>query len=354
MFDLKKLATNDLILIDNELIKIRQLPGHPDADCEFFAVNGIRSSFLDTTPTHHALNSPMYKVELHPPGTTLSPNGMPIVPLEYRNDDGGPGYGKDARLFFTAPEDGEYRVRLTDARGFGGPNHNVRVTVRQPAPDIKVTFTPNAPKVWKGGTLPVAVSIERLDGFDGPVAVSIADLPLGYSSPSGRIDAGFHKTTLGISATADAIASTTPIKLIAKFQVGDKVITREVVGKPVTAVELGDIVTTTKASSLSIRPGEEARFVVAVERRNGFKGRIPIDVRGLPHSVTVQNIGLNAIMITEAETEREVVLRAESWVETGSVPLIVVASREGKNAEHAAPPLMLNILGKVNDNRAAR
>ena len=39
----------------------------------------------------------MYKVELHPPGTTFPPNGLPVFPLTYRNDDGGPGYGKDCR-----------------------------------------------------------------------------------------------------------------------------------------------------------------------------------------------------------------------------------------------------------------
>ena len=39
-----------------------------------------------------------------------------------------------------------------------------------------------------------------------------------------------------------------------------------------------------------------------VERRNGFTGRIPLEVRGLPHGVRVLDIGLNGILITEKET----------------------------------------------------
>jgi hypothetical protein len=87
----------------------------------------------------------------------------------------------------------------------------------------------------------------------------------------------------------------------------------------------------------------EARFIVTIERKEGFKNRIPIDIRGLPHGVTVQNIGLNKIMITEKETTREVVIRAEPWVVPATFPILVVAQREGKKAEFAATPVMLTI-----------
>ncbi|MFO0935497.1 MAG: WD40 repeat domain-containing protein [Gemmataceae bacterium] len=340
-----ELATNDLLLIDNELVKIQQLPGNPDADCDFFAVNGRRLGFLDTTPTQHALNSPMYKVDVLPPGTSVVPNGMPVFPLDYRNDDGGPGYGKDSRIFFTPPADGEYRVRLTDALGSGGPNHTARIVVRPPQPDIKLNFTHTNPSVWKGGMIPVNVSIDRFDGFDGPVAVSIENLPPGFTSLPGRIDAGFQSTTLGISAAADAKTSKGPFKVVARFRVpgSDREIVREVPGQSVNAEEPGDLVTTTNLSTLAIQPGGEARFVVTVERKNGFKGRVPVDVQGLPHGVRVQNLGLNAIMITENETKREVVLRAESWIDAMSLPILVVAHREGKGGNYGAKPIVLNV-----------
>lgn len=338
-----ELKANDLLLIDQELVKIRQLPGHPDADCDFFEVNGKRTSFLDTNNAHHAVNSPMYRVEAHPANTQLPTNGMPVFHLDYRNDDGGPGYGKDARLFFTAPADGEYRVKLTDARGYGGANDVARVVVRYPQPDIRISFSPNAPQVWKGGTIPIAVNVERIDGFEGPIQLSFADLPKGFSSIPGRVDAGFHTTTLSLSSTLDAVADSRPLKLMARLTVNGKEQVREFVGKSVMAVEPGDIITKVNSPSLTLKPGMETKFIVTVERRNGFTGRIPIDVRGLPHGVMVQNIGLNAIMITEKETQREIVLRAESWIDPISVPIIVVARREGKGTEHAAAPIILEV-----------
>ena len=68
-------------------------------------------------------------------------------------------------------------------------------------------------------------------------------------------------------------------------------------------------------------------MTVKIERRNGFKGRVPLDVKGLPHGVRVLDIGLNGILITERDTEREVVIYAEPWVEA-----------DGASVRGAGPP----------------
>src|SRR5205085_2976177 len=127
--------------------------------------SGQRVGWLDTTPTHHSQGLPMYKVAIHPPGKTFPPNGLPIVTLYYRNDDGGPGYGKDSRLFFDPPDDGGYQVRVTDARGQGGSDYAYRLTVRPPRPSFDVSFSLTAPGVWKGGVVPMTVSARRSDGY---------------------------------------------------------------------------------------------------------------------------------------------------------------------------------------------
>ncbi|HKB06519.1 MAG TPA: WD40 repeat domain-containing protein, partial [Gemmataceae bacterium] len=96
-------AMDDYVYVGNELIRIEELPLNPDADCSMYSVNKVRVGFLDTTPGHHPIGAPMYKVEIHPPGSTFPPNGLPVFNVNYRNDDGGPGYGKDSRLFFDPP-----------------------------------------------------------------------------------------------------------------------------------------------------------------------------------------------------------------------------------------------------------
>jgi hypothetical protein len=60
----------------------------------------------------------------------------------------------------------------------------------------------------------------------------------------------------------------------------------------------------------------------------------------------VLDIGLNGILITESETTRTFVIRAEPWVEPMAHPFVVLARREGKNTEHAARSLLLRVAGK--------
>ena len=80
-----------------------------------------------------------------------------------------------------------------------------------------------------------------------------------------------------------------------------------------------------------------------VERRGKFTGRVPVEVRGLPHGVRVLNIGLNGILITERETRREVVLYAEPWVKSMAHPVVVLARSEAKNTEHATRSVLLKV-----------
>jgi hypothetical protein len=68
-----------------------------------------------------------------------------------------------------------------------------------------------------------------------------------------------------------------------------------------------------------------------------------MEIRGMPRGVKVQNVGLNGILLTERDTARRVVLYAEPWVKPATVPLVVLATREGKATEHAAPAVMLTV-----------
>jgi hypothetical protein len=338
-----ELAMDDYLFVGNELLRIKELPLNPDADCSFYAIGGQRVGFLDTTPGHHPIAAPMYKVEIHPPGSAFPPNGLPVFHLNYRNDDGGPGYGKDSRLFFDPPADGEYTVRVGDARNDGGPNFGYRLTVRPPRPEFTVSFNPTMPSVWKGGAVPVAVTVNRLDGYDGPVQIKLENLPPGFEAPTTFIEGGQQSTTFALFATPQAANTETKLKLVARATIDGKEVVREVTGGAPKVVDPGDLVTTTALGDVTIKAGSEARLRVKIERKNGFKGRVPIEVRGLPHGVRVLDVGLNGILITERDTEREIAIYAEPWVKPMEHPFVVLAKREGKNTEHAAKSVMLKV-----------
>jgi len=339
-----ELAIDDYLYAGGELMRILALPKNPDDDCQFYQIADLRQGFLGTTPAHLSQGSPMYKVEIHPPNASFPPNGLPQFTLHYRNDDGGEGSGKDSFLLFDVPADGTYQVRVSDAAGAFGPTHAYRVTIRPPKPDFSVGFNPTAPAVWKGGAIPVGVTVTRRDGFEGEIRVQLEGLPNGFHAPPTFVEAGQTTTAFALFADGAAtVAPATKLKLVARAVVDERAVVHEAIGGAPKLVEPGEIVATTSAQEIAIKPGRESRFVVNIERRGKFAGRVPVEVRGLPHGVRVLNIGLNGILVTERETSREVVLYAEPWVKPMEHPIVVLAKSEGRNTDHAARSVLLRV-----------
>ena len=108
-------------------------------------------------------------------------------------------------------------------------------------------------------------------------------------------------------------------------------------------MEPGDLVTTTEQSEITVKPGQQVWLTAKIDRRNKFAGRVPLDVRGLPHGVRVLDIGLNGILITEKESVRSFAIYAEPWVEQMRHPFVVLARNESKGTEYAAKSVLLKI-----------
>ncbi len=339
-----ELAIDDYLYVNGEVVRMLALPRGPDDDAQFYQAGGQRLAFLGTSPTHHAFGESMFKVEVHPPGTKFPPNGMPVFQLHYRNDDGGPRYGKDSALFFDPPADGSYQVRVTDARGASGPAHAFRVTVRPPRPDFLASARVVGPQLLQRGSVPVDVKVQRVDGFEDQVNVTLKNLPVGFSASSTVIEAGQQGATLAIIGTPGAhLPAKWKATLIATAKAGGKEVRHEVPLALPAKIAAGDIVTTLRQSAITIQPGKESRFMVDIQRQGKFAGRVPLEVRNLPHGVRVLHVGLNGILITERETSREVVLFAEPWVKPMSRPIVITARREGVGGEFGAKPLMLEV-----------
>ena len=119
---------------------------------------------------------------------------------------------------------------------------------------------------------------------------------------------------------------------------------REATGGLPRVVPAGVLVTTTEQSEVAVRPGGKVRLTVRIERRNGFKGRVPLDVRGLPHGVRVLDVGLNGILVIPSESSRTIEIYCEPWVRPTEHPFVVLAKHEGKNTEHAARSVLLKVV----------
>lgn len=335
-------AIDDYVYLEGELAQIEELPRNPDDDCRFHVQHGRRQAFLGTTAMQHALGVPLYKVEIHPPGTKLAPNGFPQFDILYRNDDGGGPFGKDSYLVFDPPADGDYQVRVIDALGRTGPELAYRLTVRPPQPQFKVRVQSQPTIAPEGGCL-VTITAEREDEFDGPIDIQFAPLPSGWHLPPTIIPERRTSTVVALHAEASVKPLEGPLELTARAKIGPNVVEQKTSWNPPRLARPGTIQIVVLDKEVHLKPGGVARVQVEIQRLNNFKGRIPIDVRGLPHGVRPINVGLNGILITEQETKREFELYCEPWVRPQELPIVVSAKDESKNVDYLARSLPLKI-----------
>ena len=354
-FRLESLAglhPNDYLMMGDELVQIDFVPDQPDADIRVRGLGDERFSLLNTSPEAHAQTDPVYKVRVFEPGREFPPNGMPLFQLTLRNDDGGPGYGSDSHLDFVVPRDGEYLVHIKDVRGQEGEDFAYRLTVREAYPDFMLSADPGNPNVPRGGRVPVEVTADRHEGFDSPIEVDAENLPPGVKAIPATIASGQHSAVVILETSAEvATGSATPFRIVGRGKVADRVLVRVAdAGEPLRVVSVmppPDVVVAAAPQQVELEAGKEVTVTLQVDRKNGFKGRVPCAVINLPPGVTVVNSGLNGVLVTENQNTRTFTLRAEDWIETMDQPIYVVAEVESNSpTRHASAPLMLNVHGK--------
>jgi hypothetical protein len=346
------LEAGDYVMAGSEIMRVDSLPLTPDADVVMESFGGRRLAYFDTTSEGHGVDSAVYKVQLHHPGARFSPNGLPLVHLYYRNDDGGPVYGKDSLLHFTAPADGEYLVRIRDVRGLGGENFAYRLTIRQPRPDFRLSVNPKNPNVPLGGAIPITVTAFRMDDYDGPIEVALEGLPEGLHATKGTIAAGQTDTTLLLSAKPDAsLAQALPLRLAGHAKIGDRDVTHyadpDDKTKLIALMPKPDILMMAETKEVVIEPGGKAQVAVRIQRQNGFGGRVPVQVRNLPPRVRVLDVGLNGVLITEDQSQRSFMLEALPSAEPIEQLIYVAGNVETRSPlpyVHAAvQPILLKV-----------
>lgn len=342
----EEMDLNEWLYLQGEVCKIFRMPQGPDSGFNFYGTAGKRRSYFDTSATAHALDEPCYIVEPHPPGTELPPNGLPVFPLYYTNDDDGDRkLAGDSRLTFTAPAAGAYLVRVRDVRNQGSDRHAYRLTVRPPRPDFTVTLGGANPTVAAGSGKEFTLSAERIDGFDGDVTVDVAGLPPGFSVAGPLVIQSGHLDAKGVLlADAEAAKPTdeqlAKIEIAARAAVDGATVVKKVNGLgKITLAEKPNLIVRLEPAELTIAPGTTITATLRVER-NGFKDRVQFGVNNLPFGVIVDNIGLSGVLIPEGQSQRQIFLSARPWVPETSRPFQAVATNAGAQA---SPPVTLHV-----------
>jgi hypothetical protein len=117
-----------------------------------------------------------------------------------------------APLEFTAPADGDYLLTVSarDAATEFGPGQIYRLSVRPRRPNFRLVVMPAAPNRPEAGIVPAGgetayhVFLERVDGFNGAVELTVEGLPTGVSCPPQQLAPNQQMTVLVLTANADA------------------------------------------------------------------------------------------------------------------------------------------------------
>ncbi len=352
----REMDLNQFLYMSGEVCRLFRAPRGPDSEYDLYTMNGARRCYFDTSAVDHALNEPVYIVEPYAPGTRLADNGLPVFPVYYSNDDDGSRkLGRDSRLMFTAPADGDYLVRVTDTRDYSGPEFKYSLTVRQPKPDFAVSLNPRLLNVPAGGGERLIVSLDRIDGFEGEVRVEFSGVPKGYHLTSPLVIEQGHLEARGtINADPDAkpagAEAWKALKVTAVANIADHEVVKRVTPPEVALWPPPRLVARLRPDppddsagspeTIVIEPGQSVTALLQIER-HGYKGELRFEIENLPHGVIVDNIGLNGIMVRGGENERQVFLTAAKWVRPSERLIHAVADREGAQTSR---PLLLRVV----------
>jgi hypothetical protein len=359
----QEMQLDQYLYLQGEVCRLFRAPQGPDSEFVFYSSAGKRRDYFDTSATDHALDEPCYIVEPHPPGEKLQPNGLPVFPLYYANDDDGDReLGADSRLHFTVPASGSYLVRVTDNRGRNGPRFFYRLIVREARPDFTVTLNGGSPTVSPGTGREFSLTANRIDNFDDEIRVDITGAPPGFrittplviqagnSEAKGTINCDTNAMTpkaddmakIKVTATAivDGKAVVKSVNSFDKIALGGAA-TLFVECEPYDAKETNFVMRAVaeKPQEITLAPGGSVPAWIKVQR-HGHDDLITFTGENLPHGVIIDNIGLNGVLIPKDESRRQIFLGCEKWVPDTDRLFYIKAAQAG---DPASLPVLMHV-----------
>jgi len=153
----------------------------------------------------------------------------------------------DPSYRFVAPQDATYRIMLRDQ--FGDSREDARyvyrLIIRPEEPDFRLVAIPQsirpgnpnanqsfaaAASLRRGDTTVIRVVVDRRDGFDGEIEITVEGLPPGVSSPGAVIQGDSDTTWLVLASEENAAPWSGSIRILGHARIGDQQVTRQARG----------------------------------------------------------------------------------------------------------------------------
>ncbi len=165
-------------------------------DVDWYAVTARAGETLAIEIQARRLGSPMDPIVavFNAQGQKVAENDDwqdPELPLLTRHSD--------SRLVYSFPAAGEYAIRVRDVQDKGGEEVTYRLLIGPPRPGFLLRSSPDNPFVARGDSALITVTATRLDGYNGPIDLSVQNVAPGFAVSDGVILPG--QTTAMLTAT---------------------------------------------------------------------------------------------------------------------------------------------------------
>jgi len=283
----------------------------------------------------------------------LDANGKTLM----ENDDTN---GRDPHLDFTAPQAGDYLLRVRESTGRSASEMVYRLLILPPpAPTFTLSVEARGRVIGQGDSLVLEVNVAR-SGFDGPVTLTIPSLPPGVSAMPAVIPAGSTRALLVLSAQPAAALNAFPLQIVGTAQINGETVTpsaavsdwvwqggaRRVVPAPPNLRMLAvgppaELTLTTTAKQITLAQKGSVKIPVHLDRRRVTNKSITLRVLGLPEGVTVADV-----VVKPEQNDVELELKALPTARLGTfqiAPLALVNINPNVQLERFATPLSLTV-----------
>jgi hypothetical protein len=287
------------------------------------------------------------------------------------------GLGKDARLEWTAPEDGLYALQVSDLHSRGGDDFGYVLQAEPAKPDFELTCDPDKQNVGPGGRVPVFVQLTRTGGFNGPVTMEWEGLPPGLSASPLTIPPSMTQGVIVLSASPDSKPAAGLLTLRGKAETPAGPILRRATPKQeiylpgggrgfyqVNTLALGvtdpsDITVEARPAEITLQPGGTATIDVTVTRREGFEQAVNLAVilqhlggihgNPLPPGVTVRAAGSKTLLAPKENAGKIILQASPDAPPSDRVPIAVmghVSINFVVKTAYASAPVVITIPGR--------
>ena len=248
---------------------------------------------------------------------------------ENKQNPGGanlPTLTSDPSFLLTAPEDGQYQLRIKDkfATSRGAANLTYAISIRQTTADFQLVVFDSLPSadgkappdtgaisLRKGGTYEVPIYAYRNGGHNDDIQLRVEGLPPGITVAQASIRPGTATTLLVFTAAADVGEVLAPVRIVGSSVNGDTSIEHAAAIATLVHAGANGLPRTARVSSsllISVMKDEEPFHIqpalasaemtqdqqllipIKLTRRAGFEDKVDVTFSGQPGNVDVPKV----------------------------------------------------------------